>query len=153
MIKEIASKEIGYVEDKGNKTKYGSWFGFDGVAWCAMFVSWVYAQAGRQLPNIGFKKGFAGCQTMYTYAKENKLFTKNPKEGDIIIFDFNGDKRFDHTGIFISWANKEMTKINTIEGNTSIKNQNNGGMVMKRIRSTKNVLFIQFPESLLNQKR
>jgi hypothetical protein len=35
-----------------------------------MFVSWVYAMAGKQLPNIGFKKGFAGCQTAVAYFKK-----------------------------------------------------------------------------------
>lgn len=34
-ITELASKEIGYSEtpNNSNKTKYGKWFGFDGVAW------------------------------------------------------------------------------------------------------------------------
>lgn len=35
MIVAIARKEIGYEETpkNSNKTKYGKWFGFDGVAW------------------------------------------------------------------------------------------------------------------------
>jgi len=55
-ILEIASKEVGQGEVplNSNKTKYGKWFGFDGVAWCGMFVSWCYAMAGTPLPNIGF---------------------------------------------------------------------------------------------------
>ncbi len=34
-ILEIASKEVGQGEVplNSNKTKYGKWFGFDGVAW------------------------------------------------------------------------------------------------------------------------
>lgn len=64
-IVEIASAEIGQKEqpENSNETKYGEWFGLNGVAWCGIFVSWVYAMAGRQLPKIGFTKGFAGCQT------------------------------------------------------------------------------------------
>ncbi len=52
-IVEIARAEVGNSEapKNSNKTKYGKWFGFDGVAWCGMFVSWCYAQAGQQLPN------------------------------------------------------------------------------------------------------
>ena len=51
-IVRVAEKEIGQIEKplNSNKTKYGKWFGFDGVAWCGMFVSWVYATAGFQLP-------------------------------------------------------------------------------------------------------
>ena len=69
VIVGTAEKEIGVVESPkdSNKTKYGKWFGLDGVAWCGMFVSWVYAIAGKQLPNIGFKKGFAGCQTAVAF--------------------------------------------------------------------------------------
>ena len=54
-IVTIASKEIGYSETptNSNKTKYGKWFGLDGVAWCGMFVSWVYDKAGVPLGNIG----------------------------------------------------------------------------------------------------
>ena len=60
-IVEIALKEVGYTETpkNTNKTKYGKWFGMDGLAWCGMFVSWCYDQAGQRLPNIGFSKGFA----------------------------------------------------------------------------------------------
>lgn len=34
-IVQVATREIGYLESpkNSNKTKYGVWFGFDGVAW------------------------------------------------------------------------------------------------------------------------
>lgn len=72
-IIEIAEKEIGETElpKDSNLTKYGEWFGFDGVAWCGMFVSWCYYLAGFPLGNIGFKKGFAGCQTAVAHFKKN----------------------------------------------------------------------------------
>ena len=144
-IIEVAEKEIGNKEipNNSNKTKYGKWFGFDGVPWCAMFVSWVYDQAGKQLPKIGFTKGFAGCQTGYIYFKKNNWITETPKEGDIVLFDWQGDGRFDHTGVFIKWI--DSAHFQTIEGNTSYKNQSNGGEVMKRIRTNKNVIFVSVP--------
>ena len=43
----IAEEQLGTTEVPVNKTKYGKWYGLDGNPWCAMFVSWVYAQAGR----------------------------------------------------------------------------------------------------------
>lgn len=136
-IIDIAKKEIGYSEQPGNKTKYGKWFGLDGVPWCGIFVSWVYAKAGVPLPKIGFDKGFAGCQTAYEFFKKKGMITKNPKPGDIILFDFNGDERFDHTGLYIDGLN-----LATIEGNTSHKNQTNGGSVMPRVRNLNNVIFV-----------
>jgi len=140
---EIANKEVGTKEipANSNKSKYGKWFGFDGVAWCGMFVSWCYAQAGTPLPNIGFTKGYAGCQTAVAYFVKNKKITKTPQEGDIVFFDWNADKRYDHTGIFVRWVKPNET-FESIEGNTSYVNQSNGGEVMLRTRSNKNVLFV-----------
>ena len=140
-ILKIASNEIGYVEEKGNKTKYGKWFGFDGVAWCGIFVSWVYFTAGRSLGNIGFSKGFAGCQTFYEWAVKNNKVVNNPMPGDIVLFDWNKDKRFDHVGIFEKWISNE--SFNSIEGNTSLKNDSNGGSVMKRVRNVKSAVFVR----------
>ena len=141
-VVEIARKEIGYEEKppNSNKTKYGKWFGFDGVAWCGMFVSWVYANASRPLGNIGFLKGFAGCQTAVAFFKKNNMLTTTPQPGDIVFFDWNKDGRHDHTGIFVRWINP--TSFECIEGNTSTTNQSNGGKVMLRNRSNKDVIFV-----------
>lgn len=141
-IIEIATAEIGYKENpaNSNKTKYGKWFGFDGVAWCGMFVSWVYFHAGLPLGKIGFTRGFAGCQTAVAHFKKTGEITTSPVAGDIVFFDWNNDGRYDHTGIFKTWIEKDA--FTSIEGNTSLTNQSNGGEVMLRIRYNKNVLFV-----------
>ena len=140
-IVEVAKKEIGQVEvpKNSNKTKYSHWFGFDGVAWCGMFVSWCYFMAGQQLPKIGFTKGFAGCQTAVAYFKKSGQITKTPIAGDIVFFDWNKDGRYDHTGIFVKWLNKN--EFETIEGNTAIGNDSNGGQVMRRKRNKSVAIF------------
>jgi len=145
-IVEIARKEIGTVEvpENSNKTKYGKWFGFDGAAWCAMFVSWCYAMADEQLPNIGFKKGFAGCQMGYAYFKIMGWITDKPVAGDIVLFDWNGDERFDHTGIFVEWITN--ISFNSIEGNTAVGNDSNGGKVMLRERNKSKAIFVHVPQ-------
>lgn len=132
----IAKKEIGVTEVpfNSNKSKYGQWFGLDGVAWCGMFVSWCFDKAGFPLGNIGYLKGFAGCQTAFIYYTKSGEITTNPQAGDIVLFDWNGDKRYDHVGIFVSWQKKGVS-FNTIEGNTSATNQSNGGCVMDRVRN------------------
>jgi len=140
-IIEIASSQVGYTENPGNDTIYGEWFGFNHVPWCGMFVSWCYAKAGMPLPNIGFSKGFAGCQTAVKYFKDHDMVTKDPQPGDIVFYDWNGDGRYDHTGIFDGWL--DGTTFHAIEGNTSMRNQSNGGEVMIRVRhATQNVLFV-----------
>jgi len=61
-------------------------------------------------------------------------------QGDIVFFDWNGDGRFDHTGIFVKDIDGK--SFETIEGNTSLTNQSNGGQVMRRKRKYVNVLFV-----------
>ena len=145
-IANLAFKEVGTVESpkNSNKTKYGKWFGFDGVAWCAIFVSWCYDRSGVPLGNIGYRKGFAGVQSGVAHFKKTGeiVDAENAKVGDIVMFDWNGDKRFDHTGIFNGWKDKAKGIMYTIEGNTSLTNQSNGGQVMSRERNKKGVVFV-----------
>lgn len=140
-VVEVAEKEIGYSEiGNTNKTKYGKWFGLDGVAWCGIFVSWVFDKAGVPLPKIGFTKGFAGCQTAVEYFRKKGQITTEPQAGDIVFFDWNGDKRFDHVGLFVRKIDDKTFE--TIEGNTSFANQSNGGEVMRRTRRYDVAIFV-----------
>ena len=139
----FAALEVGYTESpaNSNKTKYGKWFGLDGVRWCATFASWVYDKAGANLGNIGFTKGFAGNQTAVAHFKKTKEVTTDPQPGDLAFFDWEWDQRYDHVGIYVRRYNETMFE--TIEGNTGIDNQSNGGMVMRRKRRFGNgVLFV-----------
>jgi len=148
-IVEIAKKEIGYTEvpSNSNKTKYGKWFGLNGVAWCGIFCSWVYEQAGVKMPRIGFTKpGFAGCQTAVLFFKKKGWITQNPTQGDLVFFDWNGDGRHDHVGLYDT--KQSDTTFTTVEGNTSLANNSNGGQVMSRSRSTTNVLFVHIPRPI-----
>ena len=148
-IVEVAAAEIGQKEqpENSNETKYGEWFGLNGVFWCGIFVSWVYAMAGRQLPKIGFTKGFAGCQTAAKYFRDNGLITDNPVPGDIVFFDWNTDGRYDHTGIFEK--KDDANYFYTIEGNTAIGNDSNGGMVMRRRRKYRQAIFVHPKEKVI----
>lgn len=140
-IIEIAQKEIGYAEKPTNKTKYGEWFGWNGVMWCGIFVSWVYAHAEKPLIGYGWSKGFAGCQQTVSLMRKKKLEVLEPQEGDIVFFDWECDGRYDHTGIFVRKINN--LQFESIEGNTSTANQSNGGCVMLRKRNFKNAIFFR----------
>ncbi len=151
-ILDIAKKEIGYSETpaNSNKTKFGQWFGFDGVAWCGMFVSWCYYHAGFPLGNIGFTKGFAGCQTARVhFLKTGEIVSfKDAQPADLFLVDWDGDGRFDHTGILTSKINDH--EFNTIEGNTSATNQSNGGQVQARKRDILKGTFIFIHPKILS---
>ncbi len=141
-----ALQEVGYSEypANSNKTKYGKWANFDGVAWCGIFVSWCFWKAGIPLPKIGFLfPGFAGCQTFYSYVKKDNWIIpfENASPGDIVLFDWNGDGRYDHVGLF--GGKMGANTFWTVEGNTSAGNQSNGGQVQKRVRNRNVAIFVK----------
>ena len=45
----VAVREIGAVEQSGNRQKYGKAYGMDGVYWCMQFVWWCFQQADKTL--------------------------------------------------------------------------------------------------------
>jgi hypothetical protein len=146
---QVALKEVGTKESPpdSNKVKYNDWvYNRDGVQgsqypWCAAFVSWCFNEAGIPLPRIDVVKGYVGCNFAVNNAAKWGKIVSEPKSGDIVFFDWNGDGKFDHTGIFV----KDLTNglFQSIEGNTSPANDSNGGEVMVRQRKFKNVVFIR----------
>lgn len=146
----IAEQELGNLEVPVNKTKYGKWYGLDGNPWCAMFVSWVYAQAGRvsEVAASG-KKGFASCDAgLKWFAKKNKLVPiGDAQAGDIAFFQFDDDAQPDHVGIIIK-NNKKLKRLVCIEGNTSGDgkgSQSNGDGVYKKNRPYSLVMAVARP--------
>lgn len=130
-ILEIAKKEIGVRESPAgsNKQKYGEVYGWNSVAWCAIFVWWCFKQADADalLP-----KKTASCWELMNEAKKAGLWvTSGFRPGDVLIYDFPGGSTTDHTGICESVSGDSVT---AIEGNTGTTNQANGGMVMRRKR-------------------
>jgi len=134
-VLDIAEAENGTHEDpiNSNKTKYGEWYGLNGVPWCAIFISWVFDRAGHPLGHIDTSRGFQYCPSAYNYWKVHNCLTESPQPADIVVFDWNGDGVCDHTGIFVKWIDPGKT-FQCWEGNTSLSNDNNGGRVMLRTR-------------------
>lgn len=132
----IACKEIGTVESPPNSnwTKYGVAYGWNGVAWCAIFVWWVFHQAGADAL-LPIKT--ASCWQLMDEAKKAGLWvTSGYRPGDILIYDFPGGATTDHTGICESVSGVTVT---AIEGNTGTTNDANGGQVMRRTRKLSQV--------------
>lgn len=127
-ILEIARAEIGNKESPAgsNRQKYGEAYGWNGVAWCAIFVWWCLhkADADALLP-----KKTASCWELMNEAKKAGLWvTSDYRPGDALIYKFGASY---HTGICESVSGNVVT---AIEGNTGINNNANGGMVMRRQR-------------------
>lgn len=142
----IARAEIGVKESpaNSNKVKYAKEYGMNGQPWCAMFVWWVFKHAGCPELFYGGKKS-AYCPTIADYyiAKKQTVSKKSGQAGDIVLFDWNGGQS-DHIGIIES-KNADGS-YNTIEGNTSLSNNANGGMVMRRKRKQSEISWIARPK-------
>ena len=129
----IAKREIGTEESPpgSNNVKYSRWYmsnpngwSADGPAWCAMFVTWCYAQA--DWPTGAFKRGlrWASCPQMRNAAVDGRhdlSVTRKPQPGDAVIYDLPpttaDDSLANHVGIFERWLDDERRTFAAIEGN------------------------------------
>lgn len=113
VIVEVALTQVG---NQGGQP-YWSWYGFDSrVEWCACFVSWCADQCGYI--ESGLVPKFAGCVDGANWFKSNGKWqnrTYEPKAGDIIFFDWEGDGTTDHVGIVEKCENGT---VYTVEGNS-----------------------------------
>jgi hypothetical protein len=146
---EVAASQLGVKESPpdSNKTKYGEWYGENGVQWCAIFVSWVFDQARSPLGHIDTDKGYASCQDGYLHWQRTHELTTTPQEADIVLYDWNLDGHCDHTGIFFKWL-EEGVSFQSYEGNTSVGNDSDGGEVMLRTRTVRYVKAFVSPKVL-----
>lgn len=144
-ILKKAESQIGYCrwDDELAGTIFGRWyaqktgssyFGTNGVPFCAMFVSWVFDQCGEEEPYLPT----AGCGTMLARARSAGLVlsdTRNAVPGDVVIFDWGYDDiGHDHVGLVE--ANRG-GYLQTIEGNTTGADGRSGS-VARRTRAFKN---------------
>lgn len=148
-IINIARQQIGYIEGPNNETVYGQWYGLPNESYCAMFVSWCFAQVGLSaLVAAQTEKGFAYCPAGLTYfQKHGQIVPKGQaRPGDLIFYDWSGTGVAEHVGIIEAAS---MSGITTIEANTSpdhaTGSQANGIGVFRRHRPWLNVIGIARP--------
>lgn len=141
-ILEIARGEIGTKEFpadsnrvKYNNAYYGREVSGSNYLWCAVFVWWVFREAGASSLFYGGGKT-AYCPTLMSYHKKQAV-NGNYQPGDVIFFNFAGKKNAAHVGICESWDGAHVT---TIDGNTGSGNEANGGAVLRRRRSKKYIV-------------
>ena len=146
-ILEIARSQIGTKESpaKSDNVKYNTaYYGrevSDGKhPWCAVFVWWVFREAGA--PELYYGGGeTAYCPTLMSFHKKQKVTDYRP--GDIVFFNFSGRSSAGHVGICESW---DGTYITTIDGNTGSASEDNGGAVLRRRRHKKFIVGAYRPE-------
>lgn len=149
---DVARAEIGYCrwDDPQEGTKYGRWYadmvgdpyyGYSGVAYCAMFASWCLCQVGATAP------GFIGayCPWIVTAIRNagRAVSAANAQPGDVVLFDWEGDGTSDHVG-FVESNDPYARTLTCIEGNTT-GSDGRSGSVARRIRAYSNVVVCCHP--------
>lgn len=118
-----------------------------------------YAEAGRPLPPIDGKMGFASYNAGLNYFGNNKLIVNDPVPGDIVIFQVNGTLpqinrpstqmiesgakfKINYTGepsfsggIFAGWDNEKAGSYEIIQGNAALSGKPEGEGVYKLKRN------------------
>ena len=132
-----AASQVGITENPAgsNKVKYNTeYYGREvsgkAYPWCMAFVWWVFQEAGFHLFKTASCSAFVG---QYKAKSPGQIVRANCRAGDIVFFDFTSKRaKTEHVGIVESvGADGTLT---TIEGNTGMGNDANGGAVMRRTR-------------------
>lgn len=145
----VAASQVGTKEQGKNRTKYGAWFGFNGVAWCSIFVAWCLGQVG--MDPRPFIASYASCDAAYAgWKRLGRTFSDKMqiKPGTILFYRFSRKGGFsDHTGIAVSAPYRKfgIWYVDTIEGNTSGGSNTSGGMVQRRTRKLSLVVGMAWP--------
>jgi hypothetical protein len=163
-----AVKHLGVTEapPASNKVAFATWYDMAGP-WCAMFVTFCGAKAGLRSYAKRPPGRWAFVPFMVNDARagrHNYALTTNPVSGDDVAYDFaprSGTP--EHVGIFA--AEEDLRKLApsalrraknrfgplgsnefwSVEGNTGVGNESNGGAVMLRKRRKADVVAFMHP--------
>lgn len=109
-LMELAKAQVGNIGGR----KYWEWYGFGyHIEWCGAFVSWCYAQAGKNGPF------FTACNSEGAawFKERDQWGDKDYPDiapGDSIFFDWDLDGSADHVGLVLGTDGEY---VYTIEGN------------------------------------
>jgi len=138
-VLRVARGELGVSESppESNRQKYGQAYGMNGVAWCAIWVWWVYREAtGIDLRDLTSSWAYTPAGLNAARARGWTVPVADARPSDVVFYDFHkgtGDP-VEHVGIVES-NNPGAGQLVALEGNTSGSSNANGGQVQRRTRS------------------
>lgn len=129
-ITQIGTKEHPF---GSNMQPYGSWYGMNGVAWCAIFVSWSFAHSGTNR----FRYSYVPAVHWDAINVRNGLcVVRTPQPGDMACYNFGHPDA--HIEFFEKWESQGYS-FSAVGGNTGSSNYSNGGEVLRSTRYMGNV--------------
>jgi hypothetical protein len=149
-IIKLAKSQVGIKESpkgsnsvKYNTAYYGKPVSGSAYPWCCAFIWWLFKECGASDLFYGGKKT-ASCTTLMSYYIKKGQFSQIPRVGSLAFFQFDRDPQSEHIGIVTAVTSSGVV---TIEGNTSVGNDSNGGEVMERTRKKSLILGYAYPYS------
>lgn len=143
-VLELARRELGTREEPygSNRVKYNTdYYGREvsggAYPWCCVFLWWLFRKAeAAELFYDGDRT--ASCGTLMAWARgKGRLVTAEYLPGDLVFLRFSGSGGPQHVGIVETVGREALV---TIEGNTGVGNDANGGQVQRRERPYRYVL-------------
>lgn len=119
-VLNVARTQIGFHEGSNNSNPYGVWYGVPNAPYCAMGVSWCFAQVGlSHLIGAQTVKGFSYNPTAFAwFQRQGMLVNKYAGQpGDLVFFDWNSDGVVDHVELLEAAAPDGLTTIGFNTGN------------------------------------
>lgn len=147
---EVAKSDLKYTEYPfgSNRTKFGEWYGINGVPWCVQAQCYWFNKAGESKAFMGGDKT-ASCSSLLAWHKQHGHVVSKDKiqVGDLVILNFSGTQDTEHIGLVVDVIGHGF--FHTVEGNTSPGeegSQNAGGCVALKTRSVTKVVAVIRPE-------
>jgi hypothetical protein len=147
-VLNVARSQIGFVEGPMNENPYGIWYGVPNASYCAMGISWCFAQVGlSHLVAAQTSKGFAYCPAGLNWFQRQGLVVNKyqAQPGDLVFFSW-GTGVAEHIEIVEAASADGLTTIgfNTTDKNT--KEAANGGGCYREHRPYLYVMAIVRPK-------
>jgi hypothetical protein len=147
-VLNVARSQIGFVEGPVNENPYGIWYGIPNASYCAMGISWCFAQVGlSSLVAAQTPKGFAYCPAgLAWFQRQGAVVNKyQAQPGDLVFFSW-GSGVAEHVEIVEAASADGLTTIgfNTTDKNT--KEAANGGGCYREHRPYLYVMAIVRPK-------
>ena len=110
-----AKTKIGVTESPfgSNRQEFGVWYGFNGVPWCAIFMTWCFVGVGSKAFIRGSRYSYVGAIVANARAGGRGLMVTNtPRAGDLVCWGdqhvgiFEGRVTGGYTSIEGKWSNK-----------------------------------------------
>lgn len=134
---QIGIKSKPYNDNKFNTWYYGGPVNNKELAWCVVFLRWVFAECGK-LKNFCGGEKTASCTYVMHWAQLHGCWHKTGyKVGDMAIFTWSGNGP-EHIGVITEVVGNGVYK--TIEGNT--KNSE----VAEMVRSQRDIIGVYRPD-------